>query len=696
LPGNNEPEYLGVLNPEQRKAVEHFGGPLLILAGAGSGKTRVITTKIAYLVDKMGMSPRSILAVTFTNKAAQEMRERVLSIVPHADEVMIRTFHSFGAWFLRRNSALAGLPPGFLIYDDEDSGALLKSVMNEEDRNAVRRLHAEISRVKDLGVGSEAADEQIARAGCPPDIFRSYQASLRTCGNVDFGDLILLPVKLLRENPEVKERTHQRFRVVLVDEYQDSNIAQFQLLKELHGPGCYICVVGDDDQSIYGFRGAEVGNILSFPDVFPGTQIVRLERNYRSTASILAVASAVVANNKGRLGKTLWTEKAGGDPVTLACLADQDEEARFCGELASDGFPGSTAILYRTNAQSRPFEEYFFHAGIPYRVVGAVRFYSREEVKDAIAYLALLANPRDEVSFMRVINKPARGIGKASVERILAEWRGGGGSAWDACARALPRLPAKAKAGISELVSCFKELRLRMESAPLAELARFAISKTGLYSSYKTRDAADGTTKTANLEELVSAMSPYGAGPESLSLFLENSALAGVVEESDADGAERKITLITLHNTKGLEFDRVIITGLEEGIFPHESSSASAEELEEERRLFYVGITRARERLFLTWCLGRRLFGRFATMEPSRFLDELPHEMVSRIGEERAEVEDEYPLGCGVFHEEYGPGIVERKWYNAGNLLVLVRFRSGKIAKFLPKYNRLERVSVDD
>jgi DNA helicase-2/ATP-dependent DNA helicase PcrA len=691
-----EAGYLTALNPDQRKAVEHFGGPLLILAGAGSGKTRVITTKIAYLIDKMGMSPRSILAVTFTNKAAEEMRNRVLSIVPHAEEVMIRTFHSFGAWLLRRNAAQAGLDPGFLIYDDEDSSGLLKTILGDEERGSLRRSHAEISRVKDLGIGPEAPDDEIARAGCLPEIFRAYDARLRATGNVDFGDLILLPVKLLKSSPEVKERIQLRFQAVLVDEYQDSNIAQFQLLRELYRPGNYLCVVGDDDQSIYGFRGAEVGNIIAFPDVFPGTEIVRLERNYRSTASILAVASAVVANNTGRLGKTLWTEKATGEPVTLVRLGDQDEEAEFSARAATDGFRGNTAILYRMNAQSRPFEECFFHAGIPYRVVGALRFYSREEVKDAIAYLALLANPRDEMAFRRIVNKPVRGIGKASVERIVEEWRSGGGTLWDACARAASSLSSRGREGVCELTSAIDELRSRLEATPLSELANRMISSTGLSHSYKTRDKADGTSKAANLEELVNAMAPYGSGGEALSRFLENTALTSAMEEPEMEGAGERVTLITLHNTKGLEFDRVIITGLEEGIFPHQSSLLDREELEEERRLFYVGVTRAREKLILTWCGNRRVFGRSSGMEPSRFLDEIPADMVERIGEDPEEMDDGFPPGCSVFHDEYGPGIVERKWYTGGNLLLQVRFRSGRVAKLLPKYNRLERISSDD
>jgi DNA helicase II / ATP-dependent DNA helicase PcrA len=688
-----DPAYLAALNPEQREAVEHFGGPLLILAGAGSGKTRVITSKIAYLIREKGMSPRSILAVTFTNKAAQEMKERVISQAPHAEDVMVRTFHSFGAWFLRVNCRAAGLDPGYLIYDQEDSESLLKAALGrDEDRASIRRTYAEISRLKDLGIGDDAADAEIAAAGCAPEVFRAYQARLRETGNVDFGDLILLPTKLLRASAEIRDRTHQRFTVVLVDEYQDSNIAQFRLLRELYREGNYLCVVGDDDQSIYAFRGAEVGNILTFPDAFPGTRTVRLERNYRSTSSILAAASAVVSNNTGRLGKTLWTDRPAGEPVTVASFEDQDEEARFCGQLASQGHEGSTAILYRMNAQSRSFEEFFFSAGIPYRVVGSVRFYSREEVKDAVAYLALAGNPRDEVSFRRIANKPARGIGKTTLERILSDWKSGGGTLLEACSRAAAGLPAKAKAGIAALVSMFAELRERMGREPLAEIARFMLTATRLYESYAERDGADGTAKAANLEELVNAMVPYGSGEEALTRFLENGALASAAEEP-AETGEGPIVLITLHNTKGLEFDRVFITGLEEGVFPHQSSSGP-EELEEERRLFYVGITRARDSLTLSWCRRRRLFGRWADMEPSRFLDELPDD-VRRIGE-AAGGDDGFPLGCAVFHEEYGPGTVERKWYTAGNLLVQVRFDSGRVAKFVPKYAALERISRDD
>jgi len=693
-----EPSYLAALNPEQREAVVHSGPPLLILAGAGSGKTRVITTKIAYLVDQRGVNPRSILAVTFTNRAAREMKERVLAIVPHAEEVMVRTFHSFGAWFLRRNARVMGLDSNFRIYDEDDSLSLLKGILGaSEDRGFLRRTYDEISRVKDLGITADAPDEQIARAGCAPEMYRLYETAKTRTGNVDFGDLILLPLLLLRRHPEVRERTRQRFSVILVDEYQDSNVAQFELLRELWNPDAYLCVVGDDDQSIYAFRGAEVGNILGFPKVFPGTHIVRLEHNYRSTQPILDAASAVVSNNKGRLGKTLWTDKASEDLPIVVCVQDQEEEADLCRQIVQDDFSGTTAILYRMNAQSLPFETTLQRNGIPFRLVGAVRFYEREEVKDTLAYLCLLQNPGDEVSFRRIVNKPSRGLGAASIEKIIGSWRAGavGASLVDASRHVSDRLPPRARTGLADFLSVYAELARSRDELALSELVRRLLSRTGLDELYRTKDKSDGTSKVDNIEALVSDMAAYGAGPGALTAYLERVALESPQDAVTDD--EARVTLITAHNTKGLEFDRVIITGLEEGIFPHSSSSASAEDVEEERRLFYVAITRARERLIMTWCLRRRLYGRTADTSPSRFLDELPPESVRREDIMKiAEEEAEFPLGAGVFHDDYGTGVVERTWYSDDSFFVQVRFQSGKVCKFLPKYTRLERIDLGD
>jgi DNA helicase-2/ATP-dependent DNA helicase PcrA len=381
----------------------------------------------------------------------------------------------------------------------------------------------------------------------------------------------------------------------------------------------------------------------------------------------------------------------------VACLQDQEEEAEFSARVASDDFPGTTAILYRMNAQSLHFETCFRQHGIPFRLIGTVRFYSREEVKDALAYLALLVNRDDEVSFRRIVNKPGRGVGAATVEKIMGEWKGRAGEhLLDTCRRVASRLSARTRTGLLSLLATLEELGSRMRDTPLAELARLMMSRTGLYDMYRIRDRSDGTAKSENLEEMVSDMASYGPGEDGLSQFLESVALASPL---DAAGGEEgaKVTLITLHNTKGLEFDRVIITGLEEGIFPHDSSSTSPDDLEEERRLFYVGVTRARERLLMTWCLNRRIFGRTTAMAPSRFLDEIPSEAVTRIGGDgEEETKDEYPVGSGVFHDEYGPGVVERKWYSDGALLVQVRFQSGRVAKLLPKYARLERIDLGD
>ncbi len=489
---------------------------------------------------------------------------------------------------------------------------------------------------------------------------------------------------------------------MLVDEYQDSNVAQFELLRALWEPGMYLCVVGDDDQSIYRFRGAEVGNIVSFPTVFPGTDVVKLEQNYRSTQTILDAASAVVANNRGRLGKTLWTEKSGGDLPTVACLEDQEAEADFCASLVRGGFEGTTAILYRMNAQSLQFEKKFRELGIRFRLVGTVRFYAREEVKDALAYLSLLVNRNDEVSFRRVVNRPSRGIGAASVEKILAHWReraaasapGPAPDLLEACRRFSPRLTARARSGLAGFLSCLEDLTRRLDESPLEELARALLARTGLYEMYRVRDRSEDTEKSGNLEEMASDMAGYGSGASALNAFLESVALASPLDASGAQ-EDAQVTLITLHNTKGLEFDRVIITGLEEGIFPHDSSLGTEEDVEEERRLFYVGITRARVSLAMTWCRRRRLFGRTIDMSPSRFLDELPEEAVRRAEEGGGGADEEFVIGTGVYHEEYGTGVVERTWYTDGAQLVQVRFQTGRVGKFLPKYARLERVELD-
>ena len=708
-------DYLDGLNDKQREAVLHTGSPLLILAGAGSGKTRVITVKIAHLIESLGVSPYSILAVTFTNRAAAEMRHRAATMAPAAADVMIRTFHSFGAWVLRRHAALLGMPAGFTIYDDDDSITLLRSIFPSETRSTLTPIARRISRAKDFDL---TPDDDLADFSDDPEFagyFRAYEERLRQIGNADFGDLIRRPVELLRAHPDVAERMRDRFRVILVDEYQDSNVAQFSLLRELCGPTTYLCVVGDDDQSIYRFRGAEVRNILTFGDSFPGTQLVRLEQNYRSTAAILRVASEVVSHNQGRLGKTLWTDRAGGPKPVVAYLYDEDDEVRYCmgvltGEQAEEGETGiplaDTAILYRTNAQSRLFETAFLRANIPYRIVGTVRFYEREEIKDAVAYLKFLANPRDEVSVRRVINKPSRGLGDVTVGKIMDYLPETEGDVLAACRIAVGGLSARASTALKSFVAIVDSIQQSFGTRTLAEFVTAVISRTGLADYHQEQDPVAGSQRVQNLEELVNAASLYPPTTEGLVEFLEGIELDSSRRSDDDE--QPGVTLITMHNTKGLEFRRVIITGLEEGLFPR-GSDESPDDLEEERRLFYVALTRARRSLHITTCRTRRVNGRILDLYPSRFVREIPQDAVEirgaaaagaggfggGFGSAAAPPADEFSPGTAVYHDDYGSGVVVKRWMTGANPVVLVQFETGRTAQFLPKYAPLERISGD-
>ncbi len=745
------PDYLSKLNEEQRRAVLHHGSPLLILAGAGSGKTRVITVKIAYMIQELGLDPRSILAVTFTNKAAREMKERAAALEPAAGETMIRTFHSFGAWFLRRHAHLLDMPSGFSIYDDDDSVTLLRSLYPEVNRATLNAVNRRISRAKDYGLSP--SDELSEISGDPEfaEQYRRYETRLREIGNADFGDLILLPVRVLSEHPEVRERIRSRFRVLLVDEYQDSNIAQYKLLELLSDAGTYICVVGDDDQSIYRFRGAEVKNILTFHETFPGTDVIRLEENYRSTGSILDVASAVVNRNEGRLGKNLWTRQGEGELPVLALLEDEEEEVRYCRDLIAGAggaggrsaapaargaapmgpaagrggsgaphiSPGETAILYRTNAQSRLFETTFLREGIPYRIVGTLRFYEREEVKDAVAVLKFLANPRDEVSFRRIANKPARGLGATTLKKVIASSARTRGDLREALRVAAGELSARAARAVSTFDGVLERVEAAFGGESLTAFTEAAIRETGLSDYHAEKDEISGTQKLQNLDELVNASSLYAGTEEGLVEFLESIELDSARAEDTDDGQER-VTLITMHNTKGLEFDRVIITGLEEGLFPR-GEETSTGELEEERRLFYVALTRARTSVHMTSCRYRRVHGRLLTFVPSRFVREIPADLLETVnrggsgggrtgdewggdegfgGEETGASQESdgggFPRGTYVYHDAYGPGVVTKAWKSGQNDLVLVRFESGNMAQFIPRYAPLERIDAGD
>jgi DNA helicase-2/ATP-dependent DNA helicase PcrA len=741
------PPYLEALNPEQRRAALHTGKPLLILAGAGSGKTRVITTKIAWFIREQGMDPRSILAVTFTNKAAREMAERARLIDDRAGMAMLRTFHSFGSWFLRRNGALAGLGSNFVIYDEDDSEALLLALPGGISRAEAKQTARSIARAKDYFFSPE--DPELSLIDYRPEFRRryaQYEERLAQIGNVDFGDLIKKPVEILRANPEVAGRLRDRFRVIMVDEYQDSNIAQFELLKELWDPASYLCVVGDDDQSIYRFRGAEVRNILEFPQRFPGAEIIRLERNYRSFAPILDLASSVVANNGGRLGKTLIAHRGAGKTPTLAFLPDQDKEAQFCAELiensAKQKRPYSDwAILYRTNAQSLGFETEFLRRGIPYRVVGSLKFYEREEIKDALALLSFMANPRDEVAFRRMANKPARGAGPATVDRIVAEALAADGDLAGAAKRIMPELGAKARSGLAVFFEALEGALSLLESESgdtvsndtssnnrdaalkamagrkksrgseglraaegLALCAALLIEDSGLAEYHRTHDDISSQQRIANLQELVNAAVIYANNRAGLMEFLEHIELDRSREqESDGEDDRGAVTLITLHNTKGLEFRRVIMTGIEQGIFPRESKAE--EDLEEERRLFYVGATRAMDELYLSSCAIRRMYGRVMYMAPSQFLSEADRDVLRVIGQApygfrarrrgkgastggrpAASSDGRWKLGDRVFHDDQGYGAVVEIRESEEGPVIRVKFETGRDLRFLSLY----------
>jgi DNA helicase-2/ATP-dependent DNA helicase PcrA len=678
------PPYLEALNEEQRAAVFHSGRSLLILAGAGSGKTRVITTKIAYLIREQGVAPHTILAVTFTNKAAREMADRARLIDGRAGFAMLRTFHSFGAWFLRQHGSLAGLDSGFIIYDDDDTASLLGAVMEGSSRGEVREAAHHIARAKDYFLSPD--DPELTLIDHRSEfrrIYRNYEERLAKTGNVDFGDLIKKPVEILRNNPVMAERFRERFRVIMVDEYQDANVAQFELLKEMRGEDTYVCVVGDDDQSIYRFRGAEVRNILEFPERFADTDIIRLERNYRSLAPILSVAASVVDHNEGRMGKTLSAVRGTGKKPVLAFLPNQDEEVIFCAELIEEARAkhkaayADWAILYRTNAQSLGFETEFLRRHIPYRVVGSLKFYEREEIKDALALLALLVNLRDEVAFCRVVNKPARGIGAVTVKRVVNMALAEALDFRTAAERLTPKVSAKARLGFEAFFHALEQGRATLlasggtRGAALAEEAGVdeadkptkvprkrhgtqgslksarkkedliadqglsvcvvtLLMESGIVEYHLNHDEIAGNQRVHNLQELANAASLYPGTEAGLLDFLEHIELDRSLEDTDVNDPN-KVTLITLHNTKGLEFRRVIMTGVEQGIFPRDDKRN--EELEEERRLFYVGATRAMDQLYLSTCAMRRMYGNTMPMFPSVFLHEIDREYLRIVGD---------------------------------------------------------------
>ncbi len=707
------PDYLSVLNEEQLQAVVHEGSPLLILAGAGSGKTRVITTKIAYLIDKKHLDPYSILAVTFTKKAANEMRQRAELLSPKAQYAQIKTFHSWGAYFLRKYYQAAGVSSTFTVYDEDDMVTLVTKSYPSLTRVQASAFVHKISLAKDYCLEPDSLElDQIDSDEKFREVYAAYQQRLEATGNVDFGDLIMKPYLVLRDNEALKLEMQKRYRVILVDEYQDSNVAQFLLLKELSGiaagSSTYVCVVGDDDQSIYKFRGAEVQNILNFQNQFPGTKLVRLQTNYRSTQEILSCADSVVRNNESRLGKTLVAARGKGKKPTLVFLPDQDDEVEFCASIIEQAHEKNVpysdwAILYRLNAQSSGFEHTFIHKKIPYQIVGSLKFYEREEIKDLLAWLGFLVNQKDEVSFRRISNKPARGVGPGTQDKIINAFID------EKCQSILDgaksiKLTKKAKDGFDAFVSLVDDFSKSLnskenEGKKLTELISEINEKSLLNEYYKGQDEISGTQKTANLEELANNAMFYPLSVQGLLDFLDSIQLDRTTQDEDESDDQDRVTLITLHNTKGLEFNRVIISGMENGIFPREDKSFA--ELEEERRLFYVGITRARNELYLTSTRQRRLYGRTNYMEPSLFLSEIDGAYLRVLGQKPSSFAvgsasdpfaKKWTKGKIVFHDDYGEGVISSARFSGeGKWVINVDFFNGGSKVFIPEFqqNRL-------
>ena len=638
------------LNPAQREAVEHPGGPLLVLAGAGSGKTRVLTARIAHLITKLGIPPQRILAVTFTNKAAGEMRTRVAQLLGSDPRgLWIGTFHSLSARLLRREAPLLGFGPNFTIYDADDSEALVKRLLEARQLSTKvyppRTVHAVISSAKnrmltpeDLGGGAQADTPLVKVAG---EIYAALGPALQQANAMDFDDLLLQPLALFRGHPERLAYWQDRFQHVLVDEFQDTNAAQYLLVKHLATRHGNLCVVGDDDQAIYGWRGADVRHMLSFQNDFPGTKLVRLEQNYRSTQVILDAANGIIAENSARLGKTLFTEKKGGAPVTVLSTADERDEAEWLANefarraAAGDDDYEGMAILYRTNAQSRPFEEAFRFRGIPYRLIGAISFYERREVKDLLAYLRLIANPADDEAFLRVVNVPRRGIGDASLAvlgQAAASWQK---PLLEAArrARSVTELRPNVREALMGVASLLDRLRESVGTADPATALETILATTG-YEQHLAEEGDEAIERIENVRELVAGAAAWAeiqdpdAAEGSGSPVERYLTQAALVTPADEDRDAPGVTLLTAHMAKGLEWPIVALAGLEDGLFPLGRSIEQPGGVEEERRLCYVGLTRARERLYLSWARTRYRNGRLELAEPSRFLHALPPQIV--------------------------------------------------------------------
>ncbi len=733
------------LNPVQREAVKHTGGPLLILAGAGSGKTRVLTSRVAYLIQERGVKPYNILAITFTNKAAGEMKERVQHLLGQdARDIWVSTFHSGCNRILRReignlnsvgvqssyaNSAgnQGGYDSNFAIYDTADQQTLIKQCLKElnldDKKFAPRAVASLISEAKNKLQNPDRFARQAFDffAEKTVEIYRLYQQKLRQNNALDFDDLLMFTVRLFDEHPEVLRYYQDRFRYILVDEYQDTNHAQYRLINLLAHRHRNLCVVGDADQSIYRFRGADISNILNFEQDYPEARVIKLEQNYRSTQTILEAANYVIRNNSERKEKHLWTENTQGQEIVTYRGEDERWEStyvvdRICTLKHKEGRPYKDfAVLYRTNAQSRVLEEELMKSRVPYKIVGGLKFYERKEIKDILAYLKVLANPADSVALRRIINVPKRGLGEASLEKVLAFAADRGITGLEALNRLqeIPGLTARATKPMEGFRKLMDALRQKLGQISLTQLVDDILEKTGYLAELQEENTIEAQTRIENLQEFRTVTADFDKNSEDPSL---EYFLAGISLVSDLDTYEESsdaVVLMTLHSAKGLEFPVVFLVGMEEGVFPHARSQLDQVELEEERRLCYVGITRAREKLYLTNAWQRTMFGRSSNNPPSRFLEEIPEQFTTTVdpadgyGRPRKPLLQAIPggisstagaaslnyvLGDKVEHAKFGPGVIVSVKGEGPDAEISIAFPSGGVKKLIAQYAKLKKL----
>jgi len=704
------------LNTPQAEAVQHDAGPLLILAGAGSGKTRVLTYRIAYLIGEVGVSPHAILAITFTNKAANEMKERVDALIGRRAEFMwICTFHSACVRILRKEIGALGYDPSFVIYDSADQQTLIKQCLKElnidDKRFPPRAVAAGISQGKNKLWGPREYDNQAYDyyQQTISKVYRRYQDRLKENNALDFDDLIMKTVELFEKFPEILARYQDRFRYILIDEYQDTNHAQYRLVRLLAEKHRNLCVVGDDDQSVYHFRGADIQNILDFERDYPEAKVVRLEQNYRSTKNILEAANEVIRNNCGRKEKRLWTENPEGSLISLFTTQDEHQEASYVVQkiIAGHTFQGRSyadfSVLYRTNAQSRVIEEVLMRNNIPYTIVGGLKFYERREIKDILAYLKFISNPMDTLSLQRIINVPRRGIGDTSLARIAGFATAYGISLFTSMGRAeeIPGLTGRAIRALLQFAGLIEDLQAGRRELSVTALTREVLDRTGYLKELEAEQSIEAETRIENLHEFLTVTAEYDRSQSENTL---EEFLAGVSLVADIDNFDERsaaVVLMTLHSAKGLEFPVVFMTGMEEGIFPHSRSLLEESELEEERRLCYVGITRAREELHLINAWQRTLYGSYMHNPPSRFMLEIPgrfirNEGLRHVGTRPAAAQTEpvvgLSLGDKVEHAKWGQGVVVSVKGENGDAEISVAFPGLGIKTLIARYAPLKKV----